>query len=219
MNSALSQLSQRYPWPAEKPDVPEDPHGWFGEDNERVLKKYLHDDMHVIVELGSWLGKSTRFLLECCPQAVVIAIDHWTGSHEHRRRQQPQLQTLYETFLANCWPQRARLIPLRAHTLTGLMEIAELRIRPDLIYVDASHDYNSVIGDIMVSVALFPKAVIAGDDWNWGRERPVRRAAQACADVLGRRIDVCGNAWSYVPELPPPEEQPRSPASSVRTSP
>src|SRR5690606_40474206 len=67
----------------------------------RLLSRFLSPQSVLVVELGSWLGKSTRFLLRQAPHATVVAIDHWKGSAEHQRRHRHRLISLYETFLVD----------------------------------------------------------------------------------------------------------------------
>ena len=110
----LQDLAKKYPWPEVKPDLAPLDQGWFSGHN--LFEEGLSKDMQVIVELGSWLGKSTRFFLNQFPRSFLIAVDHWKGSQEHQIRFQKLLPNLYENFLVNCWDYKDRLIPLRNST-------------------------------------------------------------------------------------------------------
>ncbi|MAH49939.1 hypothetical protein CMI37_29240 [Candidatus Pacearchaeota archaeon] len=153
-------------WPEECPDVPEDSHGWFRKHNEKILAEKL-EPHHVVIELGSWLGKSTRFIADRCKK--VYAIDHWEGGPEHHTSKyesiKGRLPKLYETFLKNCWSRKDKIIPLRMKTVVGLMKCSQAGIKPDIIYIDASHEYEDVLADISLSRELFPEALLIGDDW------------------------------------------------------
>lgn len=190
-------------WPNEPPDVEVDPHGWFLPQNAEVLSSLLSDNTKTVIELGSWLGQSTRHILSCAGNARVYAIDTWMGGPEHQGPNgacNEKLPTLYETFLINCWGFKDRLYPLRMTTLEGLDLIHSAGVVPDLIYVDADHTYESVIADIDKSLTLFPNAQIVGDDWGWGAEAnfPVQRAAKDMAAKYNKSIDVRLNwAWCY----------------------
>jgi len=196
----MKKLKDKYKWPEENPGFTKNPQGWFRtEEAGRILGKYLNEETKIVVELGSWLGKSTRHILDAAPNALVIAVDHWKGSKEHNKRMKSKrLEKLYGTFLTNCWEYRDRLIPLRADTQIGLDEIAKNKMAPDLIYVDAAHDYASVVADIKKSITLFPDAQIVGDDWDWAKGKPVRRAATDCAKLYGFEIGFLGNTWEYI---------------------
>jgi len=41
------------------------------------------------------------------------------------------------------------------------------QVKPDLIYIDGSHEYNDVYNDIMVSMLFYEYVIICGDDVNW----------------------------------------------------
>ncbi len=191
------------------PDVAPDEHGWFQSCNARLLKRVLGPQTKLLVELGSWLGKSARFMLRAAPGATIICIDHWRGSAEHHAPRQPiggtwkcptewadvngKLPRLHETFLRNMWPWRDRVVPLRGDTVTGLRELGRLRLAPDLVYIDAGHGYENVRADLRTALELFPAARIAGDDWIYFEG--VRRAVGELAQARGLEIVCEENAW------------------------
>jgi len=184
----LAELRRRFSFPPKPPLVPKSNHGWFGVANREVLTAIIKPKFKVIVELGSWLGLSTRFLAKTAPKAAIIAIDHWLGSaacHEDKEWRK-HLPALYETFLASCWAYRNQIIPLRMNTISGLRLVRSLNIMPDLVYIDADHEYASVRADIEMTLSLFPKARIVGDDlWADGVQKAV-------SEVAGeRKIEIC----------------------------
>lgn len=197
----IEHLKQANPYPATKPDVPPDNHGWFDEDRYGFLE-YLNADQKLIVELGSWLGKSTRFILENSPNACVVAVDHWLGSdvHQDDARVQDKLPTLYETFIVNCWEHRNRLVPLKMNTIEGLHEVAKHGCQPDLIFIDASHRYDDVLKDLEETYRLFPESTICGDDWCHTLDnRGVRRAVKDFTKAHGLSYTHNKNFWCLRP--------------------
>jgi len=190
-------------WPDKKPNVPADEHGWFQKANEQVLKAYLNDKTKLVIELGSWLGKSTRFIAKQAPNATVVAIDHWEGNPGHKGREdvKDKLLNLYETFLVNMWDFKERVKVCRMSTKQGLKECYEMKMKPDVIYIDAAHDYNGAMHDIVDSMKYFPDAVIIGDDWNWHnklREYTVRKAVIDYAYKNNKHLQVFSNVWWFV---------------------
>jgi predicted O-methyltransferase YrrM len=154
-------------YPETKPSVPEDLHGWFDDRNKDFLKPLI-ENAKVIVELGAWLGTSTRWF--CANSGgIVYSVDHWKGSIEHQTRKslQDKLPTLYDTFIVNCWSFKDRIIPIKMTTVPGMHYIADNDIKPDIIFVDASHEYEDVLADLETASKLFPNAVLVGDDWSW----------------------------------------------------
>lgn len=64
-------------FPVERPGVREYPHGWFYHAHQVVLKELLGPSTRVVIELGTWLGRSTAFIADAAPNAVIFAVDLW----------------------------------------------------------------------------------------------------------------------------------------------
>lgn len=199
----MKKIDKLFKWPAEKPNVPTDDHGWFT--NGPTLSKFVSPQNKVVVELGSWLGSSTRFILQHAINAKVIAIDHWSNNIKDYGNggstdasSDPGIEkigTLWETFLVNCWDYKDRLYPVRAYTQDGLKKLKDYDIVADVVYIDASHSYEDVLADITLSRELWPNAQIVGDDYTW---ESVRRAVHEYADKNGFKVVAEENCWYYV---------------------
>jgi hypothetical protein len=152
----------------------------------------------VVVELGSFLGRSTAGWLKLFPRAHVIAVDTWKGSAEHfvEPRLQGMLPRLMETFQVNLWDERHRLTAIRATTLEGLNILHNFDVSPDVIYVDADHTTDSVIAEVSRSLELFPNALVMGDDWSWPS---VKLGVETVASERGLTCAVCGPLWWFPP--------------------
>jgi hypothetical protein len=177
----LREIREVFRFPKDRPDVPPSNHGWFGPEHADLLYGALTPDTRIVLELGSWLGLSTRFIARNAPNAVVLAVDHWAGSPEHRADPNlcRMLPTLYQTFISSCWDYRDRIVPMRMDTISGMKLLHDHGVSPDLIYIDTSPDYGQVKPDIHHAFALFPDAAIAGDDFLCeGVGRAVREWAQ-----------------------------------------
>lgn len=198
------------PWPLSKPPAPQYRHGWFLETHERVFEAVLQRrNVSAIVELGSWYGLSTRWLAERCPSATVYAVDLWDddfivaeqGDHygtmgENKLRRMLREHPLWETFCANLWDLRERVVPVRATTTNGLRTIAHADVKPDIIYIDADHHYDAVKSDITSALTLFPDALIVGDDY--GHYDSVKRAVTESALEFGKVVHVDQNhCWAF----------------------
>jgi hypothetical protein len=105
------------------------------------------------------------------------------------------LPVLYETFLANCWDYRQRIVPVRLDSLEGLAEVAQHGILPDVVYLDGDHTYEAVYADVQLIRRLFPAATLVGDDWDW---EGVRAAVEQVARESGGRVGVHGTAWRFI---------------------
>lgn len=199
----MKDIDKLFKWPKQKPNVPIDDHGWFV--NQSTLNKFVSPQNKVVVELGSWLGSSTRFILQHAINAKVIAIDHWSNDIKDYGNggstdasSDPGIEkigTLWETFLVNCWDYKDRLYPVRAYTQDGLKKLKDYDIVADVVYIDASHSYEDVLADITLSRELWPNAQIVGDDYAW---ESVRRAVHEYADKNGLKVVAEENCWYYV---------------------
>lgn len=206
--NGIATLREWYPWPERKPILEPDCDGWFCGENQTVLKRLLSPATRIVVELGSWQGMSSRFIAEAAPNAVVVCVDHWLGSTEHHLvpEWRSRLPTLFDTFLSNLWEFRTRVIPMRTTSLNALRELAELRVRPDLIYIDAAHDEESVYRDACAALQ-FPAAWLVGDDATWetveaGYRRAVRELNDRMPDVASRvEVIADGPCWSLPPRI------------------
>jgi len=165
--SGLDTLRERYPWPAERPEGLPGCMGWCAGENRSAFTSLLNAETQVVLELGSFEGLSSGLLCEAAPNATILCVDHWKGSAEHHKRPHwnERLAKLYDSFLMHLWEHRDRVVPMRTSTLEGMREISALGIKPDLVYVDASHDEESVFQDTTTALQLFRESIIIGDDW------------------------------------------------------
>jgi len=165
----IAVLKTLFPWPEERPDVPLRRERWFNTRKQVLLRRVVSRDSKLVVELGSWVGDSTQWFLTHCPKAVVIAVDTWLGSCEHLVKRRALLPILYETFLANCWEYRDRLIPFRNTSLTALSYLSKLGLKPDVIYFDSDHSYWGLTAELEMACELFPGTEFLGDDYSGGK--------------------------------------------------
>jgi hypothetical protein len=209
---SVRSLAASHPWPDQRPRdaAPGQEPGWLGAGSEVLLSRSLSHKTKLVVELGSWLGLSTRFIADAAPHATVVSIDHWKGSPEHNNeeRYRALLPHLYETFQSRCWNYRDRVVPLRMGSIDGLRHVAEAGLEPDFIYVDAEHTYEAVSAELKLARELFPHSLIGGDDYDW---QGVRQAVDEFASQKGLLVDRIGSrgwrlleGWQAVDASQPP---------------
>lgn len=199
----IESLKKTCPWPPEKPLVSPDEQGWFSGWNIKKFKPLLND-VKLIVEIGSWLGLSTRFWLENS-NATVICIDTWEGSEEHLADEQwaKKLPTLFDVFCVNQWGWRDRIIPIKNPSNRGLPLVKRHHITPGLIYIDGSHKYEDVLEELHLCDQLFPSAKLIGDDWNYcnpiyGMKKTVKKAVEDFCQI--KNYDIDANQWAWIIE-------------------
>lgn len=166
------------------PNLPFDGQGWCNNENLQLFDLILNEDTKLVVELGAWLGLSTRHILSRAKNAHVITIDTWLGSIEHLSMPEVsyKLPNLYEQFFRNCWEYKDRLCPVRGTTRDALLFLLKnTEIKPCAFYVDASHATKDVYDDIS-QCRLFQGGPVLGDDWTW---ETVRNGVQKyCKDHM-----------------------------------
>jgi hypothetical protein len=172
----LNALRAKYPWPTERPGVPEKRvpgggiFGWFHGENQVILETLLTPETKLVVELGAFLGLSTWHLAKWAPNATIITVDHWKGSAEHQNKKAygDVLDKLFEVFCVHLWEFRDRVIPMRTTTLEGLLELRDVLPKgPEVLYIDAGHETGPVYADTMLGMTIWPDAHIVGDDGCW----------------------------------------------------
>lgn len=210
-DEALDYLRAQNPWPATMPALDPNVHGWT---THTELMRRLRPGAKVIVEVGAWVGKGTLALLRDFPEATIITIDHWKGSREHQEGQgfyHPDVRILFERWCRNVWDHRARVIPIRKDSVTGLLYLkAPIGAHVDICYIDAAHDYDQVTKDILGAIRLVghgaSAGLICGDDFEVARApNQVRRAVEDTGYHEGRKVFNAGRFWwlGEEPRTPP----------------
>jgi predicted O-methyltransferase YrrM len=124
-----------------------------------------------IVEVGSWMGRSTRALADST-RGNVTAVDTWKGSDEdeHRRILKGQPESwLFDQFSKNLADhiKVGKVIP---YQLTSSFAASIFRAEGDtydMIFIDASHDHENVKADLAAWYPLLaPGGLFCGHDFN-----------------------------------------------------
>lgn len=155
----------------------------------------------VIFEVGSWKGASAVQMALLCKElgldTAIVCIDTWLGSAEHilkprfsvllnRRWGYPQL---YQTFLANIlkWKCEDMVVPIPATSESAALVLHYHQLKADLIYVDASHEYEPALRDFKAYWELLNDGgYLIGDDYiGW---EGVTRAANEFAQIVHRPL-------------------------------
>jgi predicted O-methyltransferase YrrM len=118
-----------------------------------------------VLEIGSWEGMSSCFILKTLPSARLTSVDTWQGSFEHEGL--VALDTIEAKFDGNTAPYRDRLTKCKQSSL-AFFGSSPLEPRFDLIHVDGSHHCDDVLADAVQSYArLKVGGVMILDDFFW----------------------------------------------------
>ncbi len=144
--------------------------GWMKPAELKWLAKQA-SKMHSIVEVGSWMGRSTTAMADNMEgSGKIIAVDTWRGSEEHESYLADKTPDhVYEIFCKNLKPHidSGRVSPLRLPSVEAARKLqAEGNGGFDMVFIDAAHDYESVKADIQAWKALVkPRGLLCGHDW------------------------------------------------------
>lgn len=198
-------------FPSRRPDRPFDRQSMLSRSKARDILSVVGDrPVSLIVEVGSWLGASTRWFLETFSgarhmgqpheHARIICIDTWDGLAEWEHSElTSRIELAWEQFAANCWHLRQWITPVKLPSQEGLpavaAELAGQEQEPDLVYIDGDHSFEMCRDDVVTSAEAWPNALVIGDDAIIESARevhdpPVREAVLAAAERLGRRAEI-----------------------------
>lgn len=156
--------------------------GWGGHE-EYFKQRILETKPELIIEVGSWKGKSACKMADLCSSnsfdVEIVCIDTWLGSQEmwenHNDKKRygsldlkngyPQL---YYQFLSNVvlTGNSDRITPFPQTSVNAARLLKKNDIQADLIYIDASHEYEDVVLDLDAYWDLLkPGGVMFGDDY------------------------------------------------------
>jgi len=161
--------------------LPLDLRGWNSNDNvfESLI---LQTKPAVIVEVGTWKGASAINMARICKkhniQCQIFCIDTWLGAVEFwtnlanteernllLKNGYPQI---YFQFLSNVVHTETDeyITPLPLPSNIAHKVLSYHGIKADLMYIDASHEYEDVLSDIHNYKKLLNKnGVMFGDDY------------------------------------------------------
>ena len=154
--------------------------GWIFEGEHEVLWDLAtREGRGDILEIGSWMGKSTCILAGACkerlPQTRVYCVDPFDLSGApaqeayHRRLVADASGTFYQ-FLENARRHdfESHVVPIGARSEQALPGLG-LRLR--MIFVDGAHDFDSVDRDVRLSLPMLEEGGVLVlhdcDDPHW----------------------------------------------------
>lgn len=190
--------------------LPEDSRGWNGKSN--VFKQIIDDvKPTLIVEVGSWKGQSAINMgthiknnnLDCkilCVDTWLGAIEFWghlSGTDERNLLLKNGYPQIYYQFLSNVVHHGLQDIisPFPNTSENGFRYLSINNMKPQMIYIDASHEEDDVYKDIKNYYSILSEGgIIFGDDY--GSWEGVRKASNRFKDEMGLKMDVAeGNFW------------------------
>lgn len=148
-----------------------------------LIHVHVHDQGPLtVIEVGSWKGLSANQMAKICKQsgvaAEIVCIDTWLGSPEHMEGESAShgmqrvngVPTLLTEFAKNTKTAGNDdvVFPFPISSAQGASYLASKGVMADIIYVDAGHEYESVLLDLRLYWSLLrPGGVMIMDDYRW----------------------------------------------------
>lgn len=142
------------------------PNGWAGTwyNDQAACRPFFNTVIarfkpNLIVEVGSFVGESTIFMahyLKTMPQdSAILAVDTWMGGIDHWEKVPEKLKfwfgrpSLFYQFIGNVIERRCtdKILPLSLDSINAARLLKMLNIRPNMVYIDASHEQGDVLRD------------------------------------------------------------------------
>lgn len=135
--------------------------GWFSRREASAMQSLVRQlpSGAKVVELGSFQGRSSVVIAAVLPpDGILYCVDHFKGSLEHQGKEF-KLTDLLSNFKSNIEKHhvddKIRILVMDTLQAAKKFEMESV----DLLFVDASHDYESIRADIL---CWYPKLKIGG---------------------------------------------------------
>ena len=160
-----------------------------------VLAQMRRLQRPVLLELGVFLGGSMHRWLNGSIDARIVGVDpffnvtdyvaKWVGNDGRYQSYRSAIAQLaaphgsFDTAVAANWPDRERACLIQGFSPAILPRLRTEGLRPDVVFIDNDKSMH----DLWIAHALWPEAVLAGDDWGHRShhvlQAPVRTAKLA----------------------------------------
>ncbi len=184
-----------------------------------IVRQIIDNDVRLMAEVGCFLGGSSLHWLKAKADLTVIGVDPWDGNwsdyvagmltHPTMSRHVEHLSDAevlriaallrdhgnYAVAVNNLRAFRDRFYPVRRFSPEALHYLRRREIPLELIYIDAFKHR----ADLDAAYALFPDAILCGDDWLWPDESGrlvMQDAIKDFAREHGFEIEAKRQSWT-----------------------
>jgi predicted O-methyltransferase YrrM len=135
--------------------------GWMSE-RELLWLAEQAQSRKVIVEIGSFLGRSTRALADNT-KGIVYTVDDFYGPRDVEMWAANRKE-IFDVFLQNMEGLQGRLNVIRKDHAS--LEVSDIPYAPDMVFIDGDHEQESIERDIKFWLErVNPGGLICGHDY------------------------------------------------------
>ena len=180
---------------------------WFDSNKEIWSQLFKQINPSRILEVGSYEGRSTTFIIENLAntkELEIHCVDSWEGGIEHKQggsdeANMPEVEARFNHNLGLATNKTSHKVKLELHKGFSNRELPKLVAENmqeyfDFIYIDGSHQAPDVLLDAVLGFELLkPGGVMAFDDYLWGEPLPYGTDPLRCPKIS---IDAFTNIYS-----------------------
>jgi hypothetical protein len=193
--------------------------GWLFPAQQILLNYVLQEGTRIVVQLGAYLGKTTLFIAEHAPRALIFVIDPWDNA---ALKAEPSLNKnfanidlferipFYSTFLRNTWHLAARrgsnkdnllvgVVPLRMKFEEGIALLkSTLNLRPDVLYWEGFPNEAGLYQTLYAVKEAFPGVIVVGDGYNYSEvQKGLAKASRSLYQERKPFVEM-GKCWTFL---------------------
>jgi hypothetical protein len=186
--------------------------GW-GSDHPAFEEIISQIQPKIILEVGTWKGASAIHMARLCEslgldETIIVCVDTWLGSIEFWTDHNDSdrylslalkngYPTVYYQFLANVVfnKMESRIIPFPVTSALAAKFFQNYQVKFDLIYIDASHEYEDIMYDLNLFWGLVNQSgILFGDDFDSHWPSVMRAVTEFCISNA-QQYELKGNKW------------------------
>ena len=148
-----------------------------------IFEKYnLYYKKMNVLEIGSYEGRSSFFLLKYLKKIELTCVDTFKPFHELNEYNKKKFDKIYRNFKKNTSKYSKKLFIVKNKSFNFFKSNKK---KFDLIYVDGSHEYKYVLHDANNAfLALKQNGIIIFDDFMWENDEQNKLPYDAIIEFL-----------------------------------
>ncbi len=166
--------------------------GWMADSELSWLAQQARKSS-IVVELGSWNGRSSRAIADNLPaDAKLFCVDTFSGSSgepdAHKTAKEREGDGAFMKFFENLYDHimLGRVIPVRMESGNAAEILAKMGVKADMLFIDADHSYEGVKRDIQLWKPLVKEGgLLCGHDYYLPEQNPLAWiGVRTCVDEM-----------------------------------